>query len=250
MPDRGKPRPQLKALKQRQLLYQAVQEEVKAYIIRYDLKPGDALPPETELAQQLSVSRNSVREAIKALEALGILEARAGSGLFVRDFSFDPIVNNLAYAMLFDVKQLTDFLEVRFHIEYGMSQKVVEMLTPDQLERLRDLLGQMRKSAERGIYSDEADRAFHRHLYDNVNNLLVWKILDIFWAVLKQAQAQAQLPGPQDPMETYRAHLPIIQALEARDVEAMRTATKNHYIGIERRLRALQDAHAEEQIAP
>ena len=241
MPVRGKPRPQLKALKQRQLLYQAVQEEVKAYIIRYNLKPGDALPPETVLAQQLNVSRNSVREAIKALEALGILEARAGSGLFVRDFSFDPIVNNLAYAMLFDLKQLTDILEVRFHIEYGMSQKVVEMITPDQLERLRDVLNQMRKSAERGTYSDEADRAFHRHLYDNVNNEFVGKFLDIFWAVLRQAHTQAQLPGPLDPLETYRAHIPIIEALETGDVNAMHVAIKNHNIGIERRLRMLQD---------
>jgi len=249
LPGRGKPRPQLKALKQRQLLYQAVQEEVKAYIIKYDLKPGDALPPETELAQQLNVSRNSVREAVKALEALGILEARAGSGLFVRDFSFDPIVNNLPYAMMFDVKQLTDMLEVRFHIEYGMSQKVVELVTPDQLDRLREVLVQMRKAAERGVYSGDADRAFHRHLYDNVNNMLVWKILDIFWAVLKQAHAQAQLPGPLNPMETYRAHIPIVEALEAHDVEAMQTATRNHYIGIERRLRALEDSVKEEQPA-
>jgi len=249
LPGRGKPRPQLKALKQRQLLYQAVQEEVKAYIIKYDLKPGDALPPETELAQQLNVSRNSVREAVKALEALGILEARAGSGLFVRDFSFDPIVNNLPYAMLFGVKQLSDMLEIRFHIEYGMSQKVVEMITPEQLETLREVLLQMRKAAERGEYSDQADRAFHRHLYDNVNNVLVWKILDIFWAVLKQAHAQAQLPGPLNPMETYRAHLPIVEALEARDLETLQAATRSHYIGIQQRLRVLEESVKKEQPA-
>jgi DNA-binding FadR family transcriptional regulator len=66
----------MKALKRKQMLYQVVQDEVKSYILRNDLKAGDPLPPETELAQQLDVSRNSVREAVKGLEALGILETR------------------------------------------------------------------------------------------------------------------------------------------------------------------------------
>src|SRR5258708_3137318 len=79
-------KPGLKALKRTPLLHQ-IQEEIKSYVIRNDLRPGDALPSEGDLARQLGIGRNSVREAVKSLEVLGILEARAGSGLFVKAFT-------------------------------------------------------------------------------------------------------------------------------------------------------------------
>jgi len=233
--------PQLRALKPKQALYQTVQEEVKSYIIEHDLKAGDPLPPETELASQLQISRNSVREAIKGLEALGIIEARPGTGLFVRDFSFDSIINNLAYGMLFDLKHLMDVLEVRCQLEIGMVEKVVEKATPEQIEQLREILAQLKAEAERGEYSAEDDRAFHRHLYVNINNLLLWKILDIFWEVQRQAIHYAAMPGPADPMDTYRVHVPIVDALEQRDAEAMRAAITRHYGGIESRIRRYQE---------
>ncbi len=238
----SKPVPRLKVLKQKQLLYQAVQEEVKSYIIQHGLKPGDPLPPETELAQQLSISRNSVREAIKALEALGILEARPGTGLFVRDFSFDPILNNLAYGMLFDLKKLTDVLEVRFHLEYGMVERVIREVTPEQVAKLRDVLDMLREAAEYGRYSAEADRAFHQHLYDNVNNLILWKILDIFWEVMRQAQEHIPALEPHVPLHVYRVHVPIVDALDRRDVQGMRDALTLHYEGIRGRLQRAAEA--------
>jgi DNA-binding FadR family transcriptional regulator len=236
----------MKALKRKQMLYQVVQDEVKSYILEHDLKPGDPLPPETELAQQLDVSRNSVREAVKALEALGILETRQGTGLFVRHFSFDPILDNLAYGMLFDLKHLNDVMEVRCQLELGMVEKVVQKVTPDQVQRLREILDEMRISAEQGIYSAEADRAFHQHLYDNVKNILLWRILDIFWEVQRNAIKYRAMPGPTDPMESYQVHIPIIDALEAGNAEAMRAAIASHYQGIERRIQRFQEAQSKQ----
>ncbi len=125
----SKPKFENRKLKRPQFLYQAVQDEVKAYIIEQALMPGDALPPETELAEQFGVSRNSVREAIKSLESLGIVEARTGAGLFVSNFSFDPLLENLAYGMMFDLKDLADILEVRFHIEHSMIDQAVSAVT-------------------------------------------------------------------------------------------------------------------------
>ena len=239
-----KSRPPLKALKRKQMLYQVVQDEVKSYIIEHSLKAGDPLPAETELAQQLNVSRNSVREAVKALEALGILEARHGTGLFVRDFSFDPILDNLAYGIMFDLKPLIDVLEVRFHLEYSMVEKVIQKVSPEQIQRLGDALDQMQAAAEQGYYSAEADRAFHRHLYDHINNYVLWRILDIFWTVLRQAEDHAALPRPADPVESHRVHMPIMEALKAGDADAMRSAIAWHYQGIEARVRRHQEEQA------
>ncbi|MCZ7573752.1 MAG: FadR family transcriptional regulator [Ardenticatenaceae bacterium] len=234
--------PQMKALKRRKLLSEAVQDEIKSYIIQHALKPGDTLPPETELAHQLGVSRTSVREAVKSLEALGILKARSGTGVFVRDFTFDPILDNLPYGMLFGLKEVANILEVRFHLEYGMVERVVESTMPAQLKKLNLVLEQMREAAERGSYSADEDRMFHQILYENVDNLILSRIVDIFWVVFHQAQEHASIPGPVDPMDTYRRHVDIVDALQDRDVDAMRAAMVRHYQGIQARVQPQEDA--------
>jgi len=90
---------EIKPLARPPLLHVSVQESLKSYIDDNALAPGAPLPPENDLAQQLGVSRNSVREAIKALESLGILETRRGIGVFVKAFSFEPLLANLAYGL-------------------------------------------------------------------------------------------------------------------------------------------------------
>lgn len=233
-------------LKRKQSLYQVAQEEIKAYILRHSLKPGDPLPPESELAQRLGIGRNSVREAVKALEALGILETRQGSGLFVRGFSFDAILSNLPYSLVFQVKELTDLLEVRSYLEHATVERVLKGATPEQLAKLHGLLDRMRRDAEGGIYSAEDDRQFHQTLYENVDNRVLVGIMDVFWGLLLQVQQQQRdaIPEPSDPMDTYRRHAQIVQALEKRDVQAMRAAFHGQHVGIETRLRAYQEHRA------
>src|SRR5260370_25756048 len=104
----------------------------------------------------VSVSRNSVREAVKSLETLGVLESRSGSGLFVRNFSFDPLLQNLAYGFMFDMKELTDVIEVRFHLEVGMSNHAIEAVTPDEIKKLHERLKQMHLASDRRDYSGKA----------------------------------------------------------------------------------------------
>jgi DNA-binding FadR family transcriptional regulator len=224
--------------KRRPLLHQMVQAQIKTHIIDQQLRPGDPLPSEAELAQRLEVSRTSVREAVKALEVLGIVEVRHGTGLFVKNFSFDPIFANLPYAVLSDVKEVTDFLEVRFHLEYGMAERIIESLAEEQLEHLRSILGHMEDFARQGKYSPADDRAFHAGLYQNVDNPILAMILDLFWELFRQARDRSALAEVADPLETYERHVGILQALETGDVGVLRSAIARHYIGLEKRLYA------------
>ncbi len=235
-------KPPMNVLKRRQLLYQAVQEEIKNYILENGLRPGDPLPTEGELAQQLNISRNSVREAVKSLEALGILEARAGSGLFVRNFTFDSILDNLPYGIMFALEQLSNIMEIRFHIEYGMMERVSEEVTAEQLAHLYQVLEHWRVLAERGEYPAEDDRLFHQILYENVDNPILIQILDIFWVVFRHAQREAALPDVRDPKHTFQIHEDLVHALERRDAEAMRQLMKRHREGIETRIRQMNTA--------
>jgi DNA-binding FadR family transcriptional regulator len=201
------------------------------------------LPTENELVRMLSVSRNSVREAVKSLETLGVLESRSGSGLFVRNFSFDPLLQNLAYGFMFDLKELTDVIEVRFHLELGMSGHAIEAVTPEQLLKLNKLLEQMRVAAERDEYSGDADRAFHNTLWENVDNIVLGKILDIFWIVHNQARQHNVIGGVIDPKKTYLRHVEIVQALEQKDAEALHTAMFHHYSAMAERLKQVSGRH-------
>ena len=73
-------------------LSEAIRDYIKDYIIENKLKAGDSLPPETQLVETLGVGRSSVREAVKALQSLGIVEIRRGNGLYVRETNFDAML--------------------------------------------------------------------------------------------------------------------------------------------------------------
>lgn len=236
----SKPKFETRKLKRPQLLYQAVQDEVKAYIIEHALSPGDALPPETELAEQLGVSRNSVREAVKSLETLGIVEARTGAGLFVRSFSFDPLLENLAYGLMVDLKELADILEVRFHIEHGMIDQAVAAVTEEQIQQFYAILERMQAALLRGEDYMEEDRLFHSTLWINVKNRSVGKIVDVFWMIFSQTRRHAAIPSNPDQMEIYQWHVDIVKALEEHNVEAARIAMVRHYGNLQKLLEEMR----------
>ena len=95
-------------------LVERVRQAIKSHIADASLKPGDPLPPETHMARELGVSRSAVREAVKSLEAAGLVEVRRGNGLFVGKFSFDTLLANLPYGLMQpDGTPLHELLEIR-----------------------------------------------------------------------------------------------------------------------------------------
>lgn len=225
----------LSPLKRQPRLYLSVQESIKDYILENHLQPGDPLPPETELARQLGVGRNSAREAIKALESLGVLETRRGTGLFVQNFSLEPLVANLQYGLLQDLRELSDLWRVRQVLENGMIAEVISSISAQQLEKIRQTVNRMRQRAEKEEPFAEEDREFHWQLFESLDNQIFLKILDIFWLTFNQAAQHTNLWDTQ-PQVTYRWHLKILNAVESKDIDAARLALDNHYSGLKRQL--------------
>jgi DNA-binding FadR family transcriptional regulator len=228
-------------------LHDATQRAIKDYILRHELTAGAALPPEGRLAQDLGISRTSVREAVKALESLGILETRRGVGLFVRSFSFDPIVDNLGYGLLFDRHTLAELLSVRKALEAGFIEDVAARATPNQVRVLRSIVDRMGERAAAARLPDfsEEDRFFHRTLYVGLGNELLLKLLDVFWTVYRRLRDQAHVEAI-DPVGTWENHRRIVEALESHDAPGARAALLGHFAGVEGRVRsALADATRE-----
>ena len=211
--------------------YRQAQLDIKAYIEKNGLRPGDALPNEDRFSEAIGVSRLSLREALKALDAVGVVETRHGDGVYVKAFSFESIVDNLPYAMSMTDEQVKDLLYARSYLELGAIPDVVKFIEPQNLRRLRELGEAMLACAQRGEPFPEQDHAFHVEMYRCLNNTFLNSLIDMFWrsfSKMNRSTASAVLPRP--VLETRaRDHLYIVEMLEARDTFGLLSAHRRHF---------------------
>jgi DNA-binding FadR family transcriptional regulator len=237
----------LQPLMKPQSLHVSVQESLKAYVDANRLRGGDPLPPESFLAQQLGVSRNSMREAIKALESVGILETRRGIGVFVKPFSFDPLLDHLAYGLRGSLREVGELVEIRRVLEVALIEKTVEMIAEGDLAELFAVTERMRLRAERYESFADEDQAFHQLLFRCQGNQMLTKLIDVFWLAFYKASDFVNLENS-DPLATWKDHHDIVEAVAARDVEAARARLDHHYHGILHVIARSSDAGGENPV--
>lgn len=222
---------ELTRLERPQSLHLTVQESLRSYIFDNGLQAGAPLPPEGLLAQRLGIGRNSVREAIKALESIGVLETRRGIGVFVKEFSFQPLLDNLAYGLGDTLRDVEELLEIRRVLETGLIERTVTGIGNEDLKELRQLTAKMRARAEQGESFPQEDRDFHELLFRCQNNRMLTRLIDVFWQAFYKATGFASLESA-DPMSTWQDHHAIVEAVASRDVDAARKRLVDHYAGI------------------
>lgn len=203
------------------------------------LRPGELLPTEAELMEELGVSRNSVREALKALQALDIVEIRHGYGTYVGQASLTPLADGLTFRTLVqladDTHALAEILQLREVLEEGLVRRVAVLLTHEELCQLEALVGKMEAAAEEGVAFPDLDREFHETLYRSLGNELVPQLLGAFWNVFNRVAGVRGWARDPAPDVTVRRHRDIVTALRAKDVEGAQRAMADHFRGIEAR---------------
>lgn len=227
-------------------LHESVKESIREYIVENGLQAGAPLPAESEFAARLGVSRNSVREAVKSLESIGLLETRRGAGVFVGEFSLDPLLDALPYTLLADFRQLLEMFEVRRTLELGMLDLAILHSDEEQIARLRTALDHMKARIQQGEDFAQEDRNFHLLLFEPIDNGVLQKLLDAFWIVFQRSSEAADLSSL-DPKGTYRDHVGIVDAVERRDLSGASAALDRHYNGLRHRLREICQAHSLQQ---
>jgi DNA-binding FadR family transcriptional regulator len=233
----------IEPLKRPPLVYREVQDAIRDYILANRLQPGAALPAEGDLARQLGVSRNTVREAVRSLESLGVIETKRGSGLYVSNFSFDPILDNLEYGLLSDLGELSDLLQVRRVLEVGLIEAAMNTMTDEIKEEIVSTVDAMGQLAHHGQPFVNEDRRFHRLLFEHIGNSMLVRLLDIFWQGFNKASHFGDI-ADDDPVWTYHAHQAVVDAITAGDVERAKVALDEHYAGLERRLKRATNSRA------
>lgn len=206
-------------------MYREAQIEVKRFIEVNNLRPGDPLPPEGVLAEQLGMSRLSMREAMKSLEALGIVEARQGNGVYVRPFSFAPILDNLPYSLVEDGKSLHDLLQVREGMEEGLIGMVMRLMQADDFDDLDTIVDEMAARLERDQEFEDLDRAFHQRLFRPLDNPIVLRMIEVFWDAYHRLEGNI-VPKEPDLAKVARLHRNVVSAMRTGDdsqaIEALR----------------------------
>ncbi|MET7284357.1 FadR/GntR family transcriptional regulator [Streptomyces sp. NPDC005573] len=216
-----------------------LQERIKKLIIDRRLPPGAPLPTEPELMEFLGASRNSVREALKALQAMGIVEIRHGFGTYVGPMSLAPMIEGLAFRTVAGHHRgedsLLQLLELREAVETGLVSRLAGRLSETHLAELDALVDRMEREAAEGRSLAGTDRAFHATLYRGLDNVLLCEVLEAFWEAFHQVRRDLA-DTPRDPRVTCRQHREILRAVRSGDAVRAEEAIRDHFGGIRARL--------------
>ena len=214
----------LQPLKKKRL-YEEIVDQILQLIHSGELKPGDRLPPERELAEQLNVSRTAIREAMRALESMGYTESKIGGGTFVRALTLDSLINPVSIVLSQDDRMLEDVLEFRLVLETKCAALAAQRGTDEQFEALDKITADMRREVEGGRLGSEYDERFHQKctIFQMCAGLLEKTIVSI-----------ASIP--EQPRIACDMHENIVRAVRARDCRRAEALMEEHLRQIYRRL--------------
>jgi len=221
-------------------LSEEIVDQIKELISRGDLRPGQRIPSERELASFLGVSRPSVREAIMVLEAMGFLESRQGGGTYVRSLAdvtmADPLANMVERR---DPRMLHALTEVRIGLETWSAYLAAKRAEDSEIERLRELYAIMVEQAASGGWDAEIDAQFHLTITAATHNTLQIHVLDTIQNLFQTTimVALTEFYTKEGYIELLlNHHREIMEAIAAHDPERARDWMMEHLTLVEEKL--------------
>ncbi|MBI4966274.1 MAG: FadR family transcriptional regulator [Desulfomonile tiedjei] len=215
--------------------------QIREAILSGTLNPGDRLPPEKELVSNFGVSKHSLREAIRALEAMGFLEVRKGAvgGAVVLEVDMKITRESISNFLYFKNVSVQDLSEVRKIFEPHLARLAAEHLSEKDLDDLAATHQACLQAITSGapIYAHEI--AFHRIIARASGNPVFILIQDFVNSVLEDSKRHLR-PGLSSSEEVFRAHDRIFEAIRARDPERAAAEMYDHVCQVERSLGELQ----------
>lgn len=224
----------------------ALQAEIMELILERDLKAGDPLPTENELASALGIGRNTLREALKVLQALGVVEIRHGFGMFVAPRNFDALTDGLTFrgrlSLRHEGQEALQLVDVRQALEAGLIGEAMDLMTADHLADIEASVRQMEVLAARGEIFTSVDEQFHYQLFEPLNNELLSNLMSVFWKVYSKIHTELGGDPLIDLVETAAIHRGIFEAVKDNDKAKASERLKRHFDGIRAELVKLKDA--------
>jgi GntR family transcriptional repressor for pyruvate dehydrogenase complex len=213
-------------------IYEEIVRQVKAMIAEGRLKGGDRLPPERDLADKFVVSRTSVREALRALESLGLVEIRPGEGTFVRQVSIDSLIEPLALLMVSQREAIGELFEARRLLEPSLAALAAARATPEEIHEMERILEAQAAEIAAGRTGLAQDAQFHAAIGAAAHNRAITRIAHAIMDLLTQSREES-LNTPGRPTRSHEDHRRVLAAIAARDAEAAGQAMRDHLGAVE-----------------
>lgn len=201
------------------------------YILEKKLKPGDQLPTEVELMEALGVGRNSVREGIKMLVTLGVVEIKKGIGSFVVDRIPSSALNPLVISLMFEQGLSLNLVELRVMIDTGIGDMVIDKATEENFNSLVHINEQIKVLATSGsaveVEMKLLDQQFHAKMIEIADNPLVARVAKTIYKLFFTAMGDSMVA---DPMQAYENHLMVLDSINKKDRLLLRESVKNSLV--------------------
>jgi GntR family transcriptional repressor for pyruvate dehydrogenase complex len=214
-------------------------EQIRDLIKEGRLKPGDKLPPEQILAEKFGTSRPSVREALSALEILGITESRGGKGNFIKD-NLDTSLYEQKFRELEEEESPFEILEARKAVETEIVGLAAKKATKEDIVSIRESLDKMKSAMTNIPGIMEFDREFHINIAKAAHNSLLFSMMTYLADLLKEKlwinlkEKSWSIPGR--PQIYFEEHTEIFYAIKNKDSKGARKRMYDHLAGVEKDL--------------
>jgi len=209
-------------------LYEQIVQQIEDSVLRGTLKPGDQLPAERELAQQLGVSRTAVREAVKTLREKGLVEAYSGRGTFITDGTSQAARQSFDLMVKVGQQEGSPHLaELRLILEPGIAALAAVRAKEEDLAAMREAVEVMDRAQKDPEAYIEADLDFHLALAEAAANPLILSLIDSIVGLLREQRIRIfNVEG--GPQRGQIHHKRILDAMERHDAELARSAMRAH----------------------
>jgi len=209
-------------------LYESAIEQIMDLVKRNELRPGDKLPPEREMAEKLSISRNSLREAFRVLESRGLIKSKAGGGRYIREIRKNGYSNTENIILSLEKSSILELLEAREIFEVKIAEVAVQRATVEDIKSIEEALNKMNEEDElKDDKKTESDTEFHLAIASASHNFVFVNIIKLHLDLLRDTREKTQqIPGRRE--ERWREHQAILQAIKEHNTEKAGEAMLKH----------------------
>lgn len=206
---------------------EAIATRIRELILDRTFAAGEPLPGERDLAERFGVSRGSVRDALRTLETIGLIETRHGQGTFPKELDVNRLVAPLASVLTYSHDLQEELLDVRRMFEPAVARAAAARVTEDDLAEMAQLIQAQRQKLKSGRSAIVEDTAFHAVLARATGNRVIVRIMETLNDLLVESR-KLTLKQKGRPARSLRGHENVVAALRVRDAEAAGRAMLNH----------------------
>jgi len=213
-------------LAHRETLSTEVARRLLAYLLAGNLRPGEKIPSERNLAEVLGVGRSIVREGLKSLTLLGLVEVRQGDGTYLRSTESDLLPQSIEWGLLLGQKRTSDIVEARRYLEVILAGLAAQRRNDADIAELGRRVGEMREATEAGSFVT-ADIAFHLRVAQAAGNESLTQIMNSIRSLL-QVWITRVMEAAESFEPSIDEHVAVYDAIRASDAPAARLAMEAH----------------------